>query len=321
MVTLIIAPHALADAVRSQPLVSLLSRLGPGGRIHVVAHPDVVAVYESMPEIETVWPCSQLADQRNWLGLALLARRLRRIGFQRTYLLSESSRARALTWMAGLTVNGSGQEHIEQQAFNSARTVQVMPPRPTLARSIERESSARSEAGLPPDGALLVLCLDDEDHQSRRWASRHWAALIAQATRRFPELTPVMIGRASTRTMATEALALCGRSKHNLCGQLTSAQTLAIVSQSQAVVSLDNSVAELAAAFGRPLVALFGPSDPRRTPLQGPRTRIEWMQLACSPCHQPTCPLGHGHCMTQLHPERLARSLETVLARATRDIR
>ena len=321
MLTLIIAPHEMSEAVRSQPLVSLLSRLEPGGRIHVVAHPNVVAIYRAMPEVETIWPCSQLADQSNWLGLALLARRLRRMAYDRVYQLSSSRRAKALTWLAGLSVTGSGLEHVALNAFGPVRADQLVTPRPSLVRSVEREQSVRDRVGLLSDRLLLVMCLDDEGHASRRWPSRNWAALITDATRRFPDMTPVMVGAAATRAMATEALALCGRSAHNLCGQLTPAETLAIVSQAQAVITLDNGVAELAAAFGRPLVALYGSSDPRRMTVQGPLTRIEWKQLACSPCDQPVCPLGHGHCMTQLHPDTVGQSLGTLLPRAIRDIR
>ena len=61
----------------------------------------------------------------------------------------------------------------------------------------------------------------------------------------------------------------------------------------------------IAAALGRPQVALFGSSNPEHTPPASPAARVVWLHLDCSPCYARVCPLGHFRCMNDLSVERV----------------
>jgi heptosyltransferase-2 len=349
MRTLILAPHSLRDAVLSQPLVAALSRLRVQEPIDVVARADIAPVYECMAGIGRVWSTDSLQGHRNAVGLLSLARQLRKADYRRAYILGDGSRAALLAWMAGVplrighhrrgrwglitelrTPPGASShrgdrariESFTHLAFDGLAPIGDSPPAPVLQRNPAREAEARQRGGLPAQGsALIVLCFDDQGHAARRWPTRHWAALIGIVRRQWPQAIMVALGDGSVRASATEAFALSGTTGRNLCGHLSQAHAIATVAQAQAVVGLDNTLMHVAAAFGRPIVSLFGPSDPRGHAPLGAPISVQWLKLECSRCDEPVIRHGHGQCMSELSPEVAAESLQTVLRRTSRNIR
>lgn len=348
MRTLIVAPETLADAVMTQPLVALLDRFDPAGRIDVLAPPTLAPVFASMSEVREVIPSSRAFGALQPWGKLMLARTLDRFRHDRAFVLPEHKRAALVPWMLGIPhriglrgntrwglinqphdsmppdTSARGRPAVERYAhlaFDAAHPLPAQIPNPVLARNPVAEAGMRMRAGLDGDTRLMVLLLSGSVIPSRRWPARHWASLIAMAAEEWPELQPVMIGSAADRGFATEVAALSGRAALNLCGALELGDAMAALAQAEAVVSHDCGLMHVAAAFSRPMVAVFGPTDPRFAPPRSHRAKVEWLAQECSPCEAPTCRYGHGLCMSGIGPDRVLRSLQTAMHFASRDIR
>ena len=75
----------------------------------------------------------------------------------------------------------------------------------------------------------------------------------------------------------------------------------------------------VAAALGRPVVALFGPTEPRRTGPYGQVDQVLRIDLPCVPCMSDSCSYSRPlECLRGLAPGRVVERVEQLLeSRAT----
>jgi heptosyltransferase-2 len=334
--TLIIAPNWIGDAVMAQPLLALIHQFDPSGSIDVLAPAHVAPVFEAMREVARVRLAPQAHGRLQLRARLATARRLRRERYDRCYLLPNSLKSALIPWMAGiarrigyrgearrLLVNacheprpGKQQPMVEfyaHLAFDPPLLAPALIPDPVLTRDAEREAAARSRLGLAATAPLLVLCPGAEYGPAKRWPARHAAALASMIAAEWPQAIVILLGSAKERALATEINALSGHPLKNLCGETSLADALALLAQAAGVVSNDSGLMHVAAAYGRPQVAVFGSSDPRHTPPRSTRARVEWLHLECSPCFRRECPLGHLNCLNHIAPGTVFESLREMM--------
>ena len=69
----------------------------------------------------------------------------------------------------------------------------------------------------------------------------------------------------------------------------------------------------LAAALGRPHVAIYGAGDPRAERISATRRSVMWLHLECSPCFDAHCSYGHMNCVNQQMPAQVFASLRKAM--------
>jgi heptosyltransferase-2 len=77
----------------------------------------------------------------------------------------------------------------------------------------------------------------------------------------------------------------------------------ALIRRCQLLITNDTGPRHFAAAFGVPVITIFGSSDPAWTDTRFANERIVKLNLDCQPCMERECPLTHHNCMKLLEPD------------------
>lgn len=151
---------------------------------------------------------------------------------------------------------------------------------------------------------------------AKHWGADHFAELARLLTARLGCGVLVACGpteRAMSRSIAEES-----RSPHVFSlsdSALSLGLTKAIVKRSDVLVTTDSGPRHFAAAFGRPVVSLFGPTHVEWTETYFAKEICLQKKLPCGPCQQRVCPLGHHRCMRELTAAEVFAAAERLLTR------
>ncbi|MGA1194714.1 MAG: lipopolysaccharide heptosyltransferase II [Kiritimatiellia bacterium] len=98
---------------------------------------------------------------------------------------------------------------------------------------------------------------------AKRWPPEHFIALAQRLVADGFALD--VFGGPDDRELGSHITAAVGGPCRNLCGQTSIAEWAELMARCQLVVANDSGGMHLAAALGRPLIALYGITDPART--------------------------------------------------------
>ena len=333
---LIVAPAWIGDTVMAQPLFMRLHRRISNLRLEALAPPWVAPVLQRMPEIAEVidnpFAHGQLAlGQRFKLGRQLAERH-----YQQAYVLPNSAKSALLPFFAGIperigftgearyglinrrhtldeTVLPRMVERFAQLAQAPGETLEQPVEYPRLKADPAQQAATLATLGIARPPRIAVFCPGAEYGPAKRWPARHFATLAdALGTHGY---TVWLLGSAKDHAVGEEIVALTKHAKiSNYCGKTSLAQAIDLIAASDFVVCNDSGLMHVAAAVGRPLVAVYGSSSPGFTPPLSDQATVLSLNLDCSPCFQRTCPLGHLDCLNKLEPQRV---LDACLAART----
>jgi heptosyltransferase-2 len=186
-------------------------------------------------------------------------------------------------------------------------------PRPALKVDTVNVATALRHLGLEqPTVPVLGLCPGAEYGPAKRWPADYFAEI---ARRKLAAGWAVWIfGSARDTAIGRQVAAQSGEGCTDLTGKTTLAEAIDLLSLTTVTVSNDSGLMHVAAALERPLVAIYGSSDPHCTPPLSAKAQILFLKLACSPCFQRHCPLAHLQCLRNLPPARVVNAIEQAVA-------
>ncbi|HEU4686221.1 MAG TPA: putative lipopolysaccharide heptosyltransferase III [Nitrospira sp.] len=327
---LIVKLRYLGDVLLATPVVQTVRAAYPSARITMIVNAGTEPVLAANPNVDEVLALERGTLAAQWRFLA----RLRRRRFDLAIDLTDGDRSAFLSWMsaARVRIGFNAEGRLRGRAYT---TVVQSPPG---SHRVERDLSVLRPLGLVHADTIPRIWLTaDDEHQAeellhRAGVGRHHSFAIIQPGARYwfkawpPERFAALADRLSDDygyqvliggTSEEEGLAqnIIGRAKSrpvSLTGIADIRTFAAVLKRARLFVGNDSGAMHLAAAVGTPLVALFGPSDPKEWGPRGGRAEILYKGLDCRTCFHPTCRRGEQNCMRLISSEEVVDSVRRV---------
>ncbi|MEN8163464.1 MAG: glycosyltransferase family 9 protein [Acidobacteriota bacterium] len=135
---------------------------------------------------------------------------------------------------------------------------------------------------------------------AKRWPEEYFGRLAALL--KAGGFEPVVVIGPGEAEIARSMKRASGMDLPVVAEDLDAAGLGAVLTSLSALVGNDSGPAHLASVLGVRTVALFGPTDDRRTAPMTPPGMVLRRPLECAPCGQLKCPLVHQGCLKELDP-------------------
>ena len=182
-----------------------------------------------------------------------------------------------------------------------------LPPRP--------EAAAQLHAKWKPAAARWVAIQPGARWMNKRWPVEHFSELVSTLTRRHRDLRFAIVGGREDQELGAAIAGAGGGACVDLTGRTTLPELVEWVRLSDLMVTNDTGPMHVAAALGKPVVSMFGPTNPRQT---GPYGQVEEalrISLPCAPCLKSTCSYAKPmECLRALLPATVLETTERQLA-------
>ncbi len=151
-----------------------------------------------------------------------------------------------------------------------------------------------------------------------RWESKQWfatqIAACAVEIRRRHNLDIVFLGSSPDQALATEAEIMAKVNVFNLVGRTSLREAIAIIARSRVCLGPDTGLMHIAAAMGKPVVSLWGATNPARTGPYGFGDLAIQGKADCSPCYRRQCSIGRI-CMQSIGLDAIMGKIGMALTR------
>lgn len=330
---LIVGPSWVGDTVISQSMLKLLIQQNPAAQIDYLAPPWTLPLLARMPEVRR-----GINNPFGHGALRLGARHefgktLRDQVYDHALVLPNSWKSALIPWSAGIPLRTGFRGEARWGLLNDVRQLDAvalpqmvqrfvalaMPagatlpspiqlPLPALQSTVAQQQALLARLRLNTDKPVVAFCPGAEYGPAKRWPEAHFAALARLLAAHG--CTVWLVGspkdHAVAETIAQGAVGAC----INLCGKTDIAEAADLLAASRLVVTNDSGLMHVAAAVGRPVIALYGSSSPQFTPPLSADAHILTLGIECSPCFRRECPLGHFKCLNDLSPERVFAAID-----------
>lgn len=340
----IFLPNWIGDVVMATPALRAVRNRFPAAEIVGVMRPyvaDVLAGTGLLDRSLFYNPRGNVAEQRGWT----FVRSLRAEKLDAALLLTNSLRTGWLAWLSG----ASRRIGMARDLRGLLLTDRVLPRLRSIPHPVMDEYLRLAEVlGCSANRYPIELAVQSEDvsRLDEFWnsvaAARHTSVASLRnryvclntggafgAAKNWPKQYFAQLAHQIAETGKT-VLVVCGPSERDDARWIASAAnhasvlsladarlsiglTKAAIQGADLLVTTDSGPRHFAAAFGVPVITLFGPTHIEWSETRYDKSEHLQLKLDCGPCQQRECPLKHHRCMQDLSVETVFESVQRQL--------
>ncbi len=332
MKILILKPSSLGDVIHALPVLRLLKQHFRTAEIFWWIDSSLAPLIEGDPDLAGVvrFERKRWGKPQHWPEMFQSIRWLRAQHFDLVIDLQCLARSGAFAWLArGKFLVGLDEVREGARGFYDLAVprknyfthavdwyLAVLPPlgvpvhknfawlpeRKEIAAAVERKWFGENSK-FKIQNSKLILLQPGARWENKRWPAAHFAELVSRLEKKFPAVHFAILGSTDDAPLGEKISAAAPEKVLNLCGATSLPEMIEWVRRCDLLVTNDTGPMHVAAALGKPLIALFGPTEPRRTGPYGQLQNVLRLDLPCSPCMKPDCVFEKtDECLRALSP-------------------
>jgi heptosyltransferase-2 len=320
---LINCPSWIGDAVMALPALQSVHQNMPQAQITLLVNSWIADLYKNLSFTHNIILYSPKGADRGIRGFAKAVRNIRQQKFDVAILLQNAFRPALLAWLShvphrwGYATDGrsllltkaikvNAEDHQYHHVYYYLRLLEKLGLRTeksTIRLNLTPEQKEKGKhlllsKGYEPQKPTVGIHPGAAYGEAKRWLTDRFAQLAERLISKNA-VQVILFGAPQELSLVTTIRLLMSTNPIVLVGETTLEELMASMIWCDLFIANDSGPMHLAAALGIPLVALFGPTNEKRTAPMGEEHIIIKKNVHCSPCLYRTCPSDH-QCMTAI---------------------
>jgi len=324
---LILKPSSLGDVIHALPVLRMLKQQLPASEIYWWIDAGLAPLLQDDPDLSGVL----IFDRKRWSGpvhwpeLWRSVMEARQLSFDWAIDLQGLARSGLFAWLSrsGVTIGLDGAREGSSAAYDLVapapreslhavdRYLEVLPLLNIPIRwgfewlPRRKAVAAAIEARFPVNASKWIMLQPGARWINKRWPVEHFASLAKQLLRAYPNQRIAILGGRDETELGQKIQQVDTGRCLDLTGKLSLPEMVEWIRSSELMVTNDTGPMHVAAALGKPIVPLFGPTDPVRTgPYRQIGNALQLRSLPCVPCMSSRCDyVKPFECLKALSPQ------------------
>jgi len=328
---------ALGDLILVIPSLRMLRKKFPKAYIAVLVDIDLTACLEHCPYIDEVIPFKRKDKQHRLLHLRNIVQKLRQYAFDMSIDFQNNNKTHLIAFLSaipsrygyrrglfgGLLSHGVGSfkdplPPVQHQfrvlhllgISECEERLEMWPQKEDYAYVMNVFNKFIPHTKKKKIGFVLSA---SERWQSKKWPLKNFIMLARRLQRDFGCYI-VLIGDKASVEDRDLFVASIPDYVVDMVGRTTISQLAALVDSIDCIVCGDTAPLHVAGAMKKNIVALYGPTDPRRHMPPGSHGKVIKRNISCSPCYNEDCPTDHK-CMNEISVEDVYNAIKGHLSK------